>query len=184
MSEFTFTKGDFIKTNIAWERPYIEKFGEFVDKEILPGLPATHDAFLHGAFPHRITWDIDIAIIGKPTDEVANWVINLYNKSLNEYKQLIDVAIFEDFTLFYGIDDYNKYGDTEFLGQADMFKPYYESFKNGEPMHYPKRKVEKVSKVLYKHFTSLEPLGEKFTKEKRIIYKPINIKDFNRIYNV
>ena len=184
MSEFTFNKGEYIKTDIPWNRPYIDTFGEFVDNEILPGLPATHDAFLYGSFPHKLTWDIDIAIIGKPTDEVAHWIINLYNKSFNEYKQLIDVAIFEDFTLFYGINDYNKYGDPDVLGQADMYKPYFESYKNGEPQHYPERKVEKISDVLYKHFTSLEGLRSKFVKEKRVIYKPTNIKDFNRIYNV
>ena len=65
-----------------------------------------------------------------------------------------------------------------------MYKPYYESYKNGEPLHFAERKVEKISDVLYKHYTSLEELSSKFANEKRVIYKPINIKDYNRIYNV
>lgn len=186
MSEFTFTKGDFIKTDIPWNRPNIPTFGKFLKDELLPGLPATHDAFLYGSFPHIQTWDIDIAVIGKPSNEVAKWIINLYNKSLNEYRQLIDVAMFEDFTLFYGIDEYNKTGDVEALGDGgyDMYKPYFESFKNDEPMYNPNRKIEKISDVLYKHYTSLESVPDKFAKNKRAIYHPMNLKDFNRIYNV
>ena len=65
-----------------------------------------------------------------------------------------------------------------------MYKPYFESFKNDEPMYNPNRKIEKISDVLYKHYTSLESVPDKFAKNKRAIYHPMNLKDFNRIYNV
>ena len=42
----------------------------------------------------------------------------------------------------------------------------------------------KISDVLYKHYTSLESVPDKFAKNKRAIYHPMNLKDFNRIYNV
>ncbi len=182
MEEFEFTKGDYIKTNIAWNRPDIETFGTFLEKEFLPTLPKTHEAYLHGAFPHRLTWDIDIAIIGKPTDEVALWLIKMYNCSLNKYKLLLDMAIFQDNTLFIGIDEYNRTGNGSVLGKSNMYKPYHESYKNGEAMHYKDRKVEKISNVLYKHYIIVEGLRDKF--KNKVINHPLNLKTFQKVYNV
>ena len=79
---------------------------------------------------------------------------------------------------------YNQTGDTSKLGRSDMYKPYYEVYKNGEPLHYPERKVEKISEHLYKHYTSLEAPQPKFNKERKHIYEAKHISTFLKVYNV
>lgn len=185
MTDFNFTKGDHISTNILWERPSIEKFKKFLNKEFLPNFPQnTHEAYLYGSFPWEITWDIDIAIIGKPTDEVAQFIINMYNISLNEYRQLIDVAIFESADLFIGIEQFNRTNDASVLGQIDMYKPYYESYYNKETIYNKERHVEKISKFLYKHFISEETIDEKFYKADKIMRLPTALNKFSKVFSV
>jgi hypothetical protein len=65
-----------------------------------------------------------------------------------------------------------------------MYKPYFEVYKNGEALHYAERKVEQVSKHLYKHYTSLEAPQPKFNNERKHIYEAQHIKTFLKVYDV
>ena len=163
-NDFHYKAGDYIETNVAWNPPNIKTFCKFANEHLVDAFPR-HDIFMHGAFPHLPTWDIDIAIIGEPTDEAGKTIIDLTNISLNEYNMLVDITIYETPELFQGVHTYNRTGDTSVLGRIDMYKPFYEVYKNGEALHYADRKVEQVSKHLYKHYTSLEAPQEKFKKE-------------------
>ena len=182
-NNFTYTAGDYIKTDIAWNPPSIKNFCKFANEHLIGAFPK-HDIFLHGAFPHLPTWDVDIAISGEPTDEAGKTIIDLTNTSLNQYNMLVDITLYETPALFDGVHTYNQTGDTSVLGRVDMYKPYYEVYKNGQPMHYEKRKVEKVSEHLYKHFTSLEAPQPKFKKERKHIYEAQHIKTFLKVHDV
>lgn len=181
-NKFDYKLGEHIKTDVQWERPNIETFLKFINQELLPTMPNTHEAFLVGAFPHTWTWDIDVFIIGKPTDEVALWMIDLYNKSLNDYKQLIDMAIFEDISVFQNYDLFNETKDPNVLTQIDMFKPYDTIQVNGNDVTPKLRKVTKISDVLYRHHTSEQTPNRKFLEKD--FNTPLNLKMFNKVYNV
>ena len=182
-NDFNYKAGDYIETNVAWNPPSIKTFCKFANEHLVDAFPR-HDIFMHGAFPHLPTWDIDIAIIGEPTDEAGKTIIDLTNISLNEYNMLVDITIYETPELFQGVHTYNRTGDTSVLGRIDMYKPFYEVYKNGEALHYADRKVEQVSKHLYKHYTSLEAPQEKFKKERKHIYEAQHILTFLKAYNV
>ena len=182
-NDFNYKAGDYIETNVAWNPPSIKTFCKFANEHLVDAFPR-HDIFMHGAFPHLPTWDIDIAIIGEPTDEAGKTIIDLTNISLNEYNMLVDITIYETPELFQGVHTYNRTGDTSVLGRIDMYKPFYEVYKNGEALHYADRKVEQVSKHLYKHYTSLEAPQVKFNKERKHIYEAQHILTFLKVYNV
>ncbi len=182
-NNFTFTAGDHIATNVAWNPPNVKTFCKFAIEHLIDAFP-DHDIFMHGAFPHLPTWDVDVAIIGKPTDEAGKTIIDLTNTSLNQYNMLVDITLYETPLLFQGVHTYNRTGDTSVLGRTDMYKPFYEVYKNGEPMHYPERKVEKISEHLYKHFTSLEDVQPKFKNERKHIYQATHISNFLKVHNV
>jgi len=182
-NNFTYTAGDYIKTNVGWNPPDIKTFCKFATKHLVNAFPR-HDIFMCGAFPYEPTWDVDIAIIGEPTDEAGKTIIDLTNISLNEYNMLVDITIYETPALFEGVYTYNQTGDVSKLGRTDMYKPFYEVYKNGEPMHYSKRKVEKISEHLYKHYTSLEEPQSKFKQRKKYIYEAKHISTFLKVYNV
>ena len=182
-NDFNYKAGDYIETNVAWNPPSIKTFCKFANEHLVDAFPR-HDIFMHGAFPHLPTWDIDIAIIGEPTDEAGKTIIDLTNTSLNQYNMLVDITLYETPELFQGVHTYNRTGDTSVLGRIDMYKPYYEVYKNGEALHYADRKVEQVSKHLYKHYTSLEAPQVKFNKERKHIYEAQHILTFLKVYNV
>ena len=182
-NDFNYKAGDYIETNVAWNPPSIKTFCKFANEHLVDAFPR-HDIFMHGAFPHLPTWDIDIAIIGEPTDEAGKTIIDLTNISLNEYNMLVDITIYETPELFQGVHTFNRTGDSSVLGRIDMYKPYYEVYKNGEALHYADRKVEQVSKHLYKHYTSLEAPQVKFNKERKHIYEAQHILTFLKVYNV
>ena len=69
-NNFTYTAGDYIKTDVAWNPPSIKNFCKFANEHLVGAFPQ-HDIFLHGAFPHLPTWDVDIAVIGEPTDDAG-----------------------------------------------------------------------------------------------------------------
>ena len=163
-NNFSYKAGDYIETNVAWNPPNIETFCKFANEHLLNAFP-NHDIFLHGAFPHVPTWDIDLAIIGEPTDEAGKTIIDLTNISLNQYNMLVEMTIYETTELFDGVFTFNQTGDVTKLGRVDMYKPYFEVYKNGEPVHYQDRKVEKISEHMYKHYTSLELPQSKFGKQ-------------------
>jgi len=182
-NDFNYKAGDYIETNVAWNPPSIKTFCKFANEHLVDAFPR-HDIFMHGAFPHLPTWDIDIAIIGEPTDEAGKTIIDLTNTSLNEYNMLVDITLYETPELFQGVHTFNRTGDSSVLGRIDMYKPYYEVYKNGEALHYADRKVEQVSKHLYKHYTSLEAPQVKFNKERKHIYEAQHILTFLKVYNV
>jgi hypothetical protein len=182
-NNFTYTAGDYIKTDVAWNPPDIKTFCEFAVEHLVDAFPK-HDIFIHGSFPFLPTWDVDIAIIGEPTDEAGKTIIDLTNTSLNQYNMLVDISIYETTALWEGVDAYNRNGDTSALGRTDMYKPYFEAYKNGEPMHYLERKVEKLSEHLYKHYTSLEEPQPKFKQSKKYIYEARHISTFLKVHNV
>ena len=182
-NNFSYKAGDYIETNVAWNPPNIKTFCKFANEHLLNAFP-DHDIFLHGAFPHIPTWDIDLAIIGEPTDEAGKTIIDLTNISLNQYNMLVEMTIYETTELFDGVFTFNQTGDVSKLGRVDMYKPYYEVYKNGEPMHYQDRKVEKLSEHMYKHYTSLELPQSKFGKQRKYIYEAQHIKSFLNVYNV
>ena len=182
-NDFNYKAGDYIETNVAWNPPSIKTFCKFANEHLVDAFPR-HDIFMHGAFPHLPTWDIDIAIIGEPTDEAGKTIIDLTNISLNEYNMLVDITLYETPELFQGVHTFNRTGDSSVLGRIDMYKPYYEVYKNGEALHYADRKVEQVSKHLYKHYTSLEAPQVKFNKERKHIYEAQHILTFLKVYNV
>ena len=181
--KFSYKAGDYIETDIAWNPPDVKTFCEFAKEHLVDAFPR-HDIFMHGAFPHLPTWDIDIAIIGEPTDQAGKTIIDLTNTSLNQYNMLVDITLYETPALFNGVTRYNMTGDTSHLGRVDMYKPFYEVYKNGEALHYPERKVEKISEHLYKHFTSLEDVQPKFKNERTHIYEAKHISTFLKIYDV
>ena len=182
-NDFNYKAGDYIETNVAWNQPSIKTFCKFANEHLVDAFPR-HDIFMHGAFPHLPTWDIDIAIIGEPTDEAGKTIIDLTNTSLNQYNMLVDITLYETPELFQGVHTYNRTGDTSALGRIDMYKPYFEVYKNGEALHYAERKVEQVSKHLYKHYTSLEAPQPKFNNERKHIYEAQHIKTFLKVYDV
>tara|TARA_Y100001972_G_scaffold34772_1_gene43146 strand:+ start:1315 stop:1866 length:552 start_codon:yes stop_codon:yes gene_type:complete len=179
---FEYTAGEHIATDKHWLPPNIKTFTKFLNQELLPTMPDKYEGYLVGSFPKRSTNDIDIFIIGKPTDEVALWIINLYNKSLNDYKQLIDVAIFEDLTVFQNYDLFNKTKDPKVLNYSDMYKPYDTVYINGKNTIGKYRKVTKISDVLFKHHTSRELPNRKFLTQN--FYDPVNLLRFNQVFNV
>ena len=182
-TDFSYKAGDYIETNIAWSMPTPKTFCEFAINHLVDAFPR-HEIFVHGAFPHQPTWDVDIAIIGEPTDDVGKTIIDLTNTSLNQYNMLVDISLYETPALFDGVHTFNRTGDMSHLKSVDMYKPYYEIYKNGEALHYAERKVQQVSKHLYKHFTSLERPNDKFKTIRKHIYEAIHIKSFIKAYNV
>ena len=97
---------------------------------------------------------------------------------------LVDISLYETPALFDGVHTFNRTGDMSHLKSVDMYKPYYEIYKNGEALHYAERKIQQVSKHLYKHFTSLERPSDKFKTIRKHIYEAIHIKSFIKAYNV
>ena len=181
-SVYLFEAGEHVKTNVQWEVPNIKTFKKFLNQEFLPTMPKGYEAFLVGSFPHTHTWDIDIFIIGKPTDEVALWVIDMYNKSLNDYKQLIDISMFDNLNVFNNYDLFNKTKDPSVLVQADMYRTFDKLYRNGRQVTSIHRKVTKISDVLYRHHTSEEVPNRKFLQKN--FHQPMDLKRFNEVYNV
>lgn len=179
MSNFSFSKGDHISSDIAWLPPTLETFYKFCQNVIEPKNITSHEIYIYGSFPHRPTNSIDLAFIGRPTDQIALEIIDLYNVALNDYRILVDITLFENYDVFKNIDEYNKNFDITTLNFVTAYKPYYEIYKNGEAVH-KERQVEKISKYLYKYNSKNSIFSEKFIGRK--IYNPMNIKQYLTTY--
>ena len=106
----------------------------------------------------------------------------MYNKSLNDYKQLIDISMFESLSIFQNYDLFNRTKDASVLEQADMYRTFDKLYRNGQQVTSIHRKVTKISDVLYKHHTSEEVPNRKFLQQD--FYQPLDLKRFNEVYNV
>ena len=167
-TDFSYKAGDYIETNIAWGMPTPKTFCEFAINHLVDAFPR-HEIFVHGAFPHQPTWDVDIAIIGEPTDDVGKTIIDLTNTSLNQYNMLVDISLYETPALFDGVHTFNRTGDMSHLKSVDMYKPYYEIYKNGEALHYAERKVQQEGEngskcVAIPHLFVLTPFFARFPR--------------------
>lgn len=180
--KFLLELGEHIKTDKDFYPPDIQSFKKFLNQELLPTLSNKYTAFLYGSFTHDPNAnDIDIAVIGKPTDEVALWMINMYNVCFNQYRQQLDMTLFEDMTVFEPYELFNRTKDASVLNNVDVYKPYDKTYLNGKDITFVQRKTTKISDVLYKHHTSRELPSRKFLYKD--MYPPMELTRFNQVFN-
>ena len=98
--KYSFTKGR-ARTEKVILRPNVEKYNLFVDyyfnhKDY--SLISYLRPYLFSSFPHRLTWDVDIKIVGKPLPEhyeiIANFMTDLQQFCL-DLRFILDIYVWD-----------------------------------------------------------------------------------------
>jgi hypothetical protein len=157
-------------------RPKVPKFIECLKDWSFTTKFDKWEVYLWGNFPYNPTGDIDLIFIGKPSEELAELIIEFrdYVKEQTEY--VIDHQVFKTTEVFSYIPKMNI-SDFEF---KNIYK--YKMSKINSPRVY-----RKEPKKINKYFWEFDLLGlnEKklFMLGKTNVHYPILIEDFIKLYN-
>lgn len=168
--KFSYSKSK-IMTNTPWNRPDVHTF-----IKLLPECPfSKSESYLYSAFPWRDTWDIDIFILQKLDETLAEKCINFCNLAHNDFKLLLDLTFIDNTIFFQAPEIFNRTGKYPSGDEGNWYKIHSDKiYKNGErlkssPCTQVSENIWKMEKTINKE------------KKERIFY-PIRLDDFENLY--